>query len=118
MPEALTYRRLIAKVSLTRCCNFHFVPKKVEVFAIGCAKCRLLEVATATAIEELGMDTEVTKLQDTEEMRNRGVMHQPALFIDGELKSSGRVPSVEEIKRFLMEQEGEPKVEEKKNDRG
>jgi small redox-active disulfide protein 2 len=86
------------------------VPKKVEVFAIGCAKCRLLEVATASAIEELGMDAEVTKLQDTEEMRNRGVMHQPALFIDGELKSSGRVPSVEEIKRMLMEQDGEPKV--------
>lgn len=85
------------------------VPKKVEVFAIGCAKCRLLEVATATAIQELGMDTEVTKLQDTEEMRNRGVMHQPALFVDGKLMSSGRVPSVEEIKRMLTEAEGGPK---------
>ena len=93
------------------------MPKKVEVFAVGCAKCKLLEVATTTAIEELGMgDTEVTKLQDTGEMRERGVMQQPALFIDGVLKSSGRVPSVEEIKRFLMEQEGEPKEEENKEE--
>jgi len=46
-------------------------------------------------------------VQDTEEMRKRGVMHQPALFIDGKLRASGRVPSVEEIKLMLMEQDSE-----------
>jgi small redox-active disulfide protein 2 len=84
------------------------MPKKVEVFAIGCAKCRLMEVAVATAIDELKMDAQVEKVQDTFQMRERGVQSQPALFIDGKLKAAGRVPSVEEIKRMLTdgEQEG------------
>lgn len=81
------------------------MPKKVEVFAIGCAKCRLMEVAATAAIEELGMDAEVEKVSDTVEMRERGVQSQPALFIDGKLKAAGRVPSVEEIKRMLTEGE-------------
>ena len=80
------------------------MPKKVEVFAIGCSKCRLMEVATATAIDELGMDIHVEKVQDTLQMRERGVQSQPALFIDGKLKAAGRVPSVEEIKKMLTEE--------------
>lgn len=79
--------------------------RKVEVFAVGCAKCRLMEVAAHTAIEESGVDAELEKLQDTEVMRQRGVMVQPALFIDGRLRAAGRVPSVEEIKRMLGEED-------------
>ncbi len=81
------------------------MPKKVEVFALGCQKCRLMEVAATAAVEESGADADIVKVQDTQEMRERGVQKQPALFIDGVLKAEGRVPSVEEIKRFLMEEE-------------
>ena len=81
--------------------------KKVEVFALGCSKCRLLEVATAAALEELGMEAEVDKIQDPMAMRERGVLSQPALFIDGKLKVAGRVPSVEEIKKMLIESTAE-----------
>ena len=81
------------------------MPKKVEVFALGCQKCRLMEVAATAAVEESGSDATVEKVQDTMEMRERGVTKQPALFIDGVLKAEGRVPSIEEIKRFLMEDE-------------
>ena len=77
--------------------------KKVEVFALGCAKCRLIEVAATTAVEELGIDAEIEKVSDTMEMRERGVQSQPALFIDGKLRSAGRVPSVDEIKKMLTE---------------
>lgn len=80
------------------------MPKKVEVFALGCSKCRLMEVAAATAIEELGIDAELEKVQDTIAMRERGVQSQPALFIDGKLKVAGRVPSVDEIKKMLEEE--------------
>ncbi len=83
------------------------MPKKVEVFALGCSKCRLMEVAATTAIEELGIDAEVEKVQDTMDMRERGVQSQPALFIDGKLKAAGRVPSVEEIKQMLKEEDKE-----------
>jgi small redox-active disulfide protein 2 len=81
------------------------MPKKVEVFALGCGKCRLMEVAVATAIEETGIDAQLVKIQDTFEMRERGVQSQPALFIEGKLKAVGRVPSVEEIKMMLTEEE-------------
>ena len=81
------------------------MPKKVEVFAIGCARCRLMEVAVATAIEEMGIDAQIEKVQDTLEMRERGVQSQPALFINGKLKAAGRVPSVEEIKKMLIGEE-------------
>ncbi len=81
------------------------MPKKVEVFALGCSKCRLLEVVVATAIKETGSDAQLEKIQNTFEMRERGVQSQPALFIDGKLKAVGWVPSVEEIKRMLINED-------------
>ena len=44
-------------------------------------------------------------MQDTLEMRERGVLSQLAIFIDGKLKVAGRVPSVEEIKKMLTDEE-------------
>ncbi|HVO77841.1 MAG TPA: thioredoxin family protein [Methanomassiliicoccales archaeon] len=79
------------------------MPKKVEVIALSCQKCRQIEVVATAAIEESGADAEVTKIQDSEEMRKRGVERQPALFIDGELISEGRLPTVEEIKALLTQ---------------
>ncbi len=75
--------------------------RKIEVFALGCSKCRLIEVATHAAVEELGIDAEISKVQDPIAMRERGVLGQPALFIDGQLRAAGRVPSVDEIKEML-----------------
>ncbi len=75
--------------------------RKIEVFALGCSKCRLMEVATHAAVEELGIDADIKKVQDPIAMRERGVQGQPALFIDGQLRAAGRVPSVEEIKEML-----------------
>ncbi|MGD1061499.1 MAG: thioredoxin family protein [Methanomassiliicoccales archaeon] len=79
------------------------MPKKVEVFALNCQKCRQIEVVATAAVEESGADAEINKIQDPEEMKRRGVERQPALFIDGELISEGRLPSVEEIKALLMQ---------------
>jgi small redox-active disulfide protein 2 len=79
---------------------------KIEVFAVGCAKCRLIEVATHAALEELGLSTEVDKLQDPSEAQRRGVMSQPALFINGKLIVQGRVPSVDELKEMINRERG------------
>jgi small redox-active disulfide protein 2 len=79
---------------------------KIEVFSVGCAKCRLIEVATHAALEELGLNTEVDKLQDTGEAQRRGVMSQPALFINGKLIVQGRVPSVSELKEIINRERG------------
>jgi len=79
---------------------------KIEVFSVGCSKCRLIEVATHAALEELGLNVDVDKLQDPMEAQRRGVMTQPALFIDDKLVVQGRVPSVDEIKGMINQARG------------
>ena len=82
------------------------MPLKIEVFALGCAKCRLIEVAVHAALEEMGLNIDVDKLQDTEEAKRRGVMSQPVLFINGKLMVQGRVPSIDEIKEMIDRSRG------------
>jgi small redox-active disulfide protein 2 len=75
---------------------------KIEVLVIGCAKCKRLERNVEQALKELGLDIEVITITDIEEMKKRGVMRVPVLFIDGEVKSVASAPGVEEIKAMIM----------------
>jgi small redox-active disulfide protein 2 len=74
---------------------------KIEVYVIGCAKCKRLERNLEQALRELGLDNEIVRLEDIEEIKRRGVMRAPVLFIDGEVKSVGVVPGVEDLKAML-----------------
>jgi small redox-active disulfide protein 2 len=75
--------------------------KKLHVLGTGCAKCdHLLEVATR-ASEELALDYEIEKVTDFMRFADFGVMITPALVVDGEVKVSGRVPPIEEMKTLL-----------------
>jgi small redox-active disulfide protein 2 len=74
---------------------------KIEVYVIGCAKCKRLERNLEQALLELGLDNEIVRLEDIEEIKRRGVMRAPVLFIDGEVKSVGMVPGVEDLKAML-----------------
>jgi small redox-active disulfide protein 2 len=77
-------------------------PVKVEVFAVSCAKCKRAEQVVITAVAELpDIDVEVEKKQDLFELRERGVMANPAVIIDGEIVSQGRIPSIVEIKELI-----------------
>jgi small redox-active disulfide protein 2 len=70
---------------------------KIEVLGSGCKNCNALEAATAQALDRLGVDQEVTKVTDYGQIAAYGVMSTPALAIDGDVKTTGRVPSVDEI---------------------
>ena len=77
-------------------------PVKVEVFAILCAKCKRMEIAVHTAMDELpDVPVELERKTDVFELKQRGVMTNPALIIDGEIVAQGNVPSVEEIKEMI-----------------
>ncbi len=76
---------------------------KIEVLVIGCAKCKRLERNVEQALKELGLDIEIITITDIEEMKKRGVMRVPVLFIDGEVKSVGSAPGVDEIKAMIMQ---------------
>jgi small redox-active disulfide protein 2 len=76
---------------------------RIEVFGSGCAKCKRLEKNVNKAVSKTDIDAQVVKVQDIQEITDRGVMITPALFIDGEPKAMGRVPSVDEIVEMLKE---------------
>ncbi|MEN8113911.1 MAG: thioredoxin family protein [Actinomycetota bacterium] len=73
----------------------------VQVLGPGCKNCNALETATADALERLGIDQPITKITDYGQIASFGVMSTPALAIDGEVKTTGRVPTVDEIARII-----------------
>ncbi|MUM77457.1 thioredoxin family protein [Pseudodesulfovibrio sp. F-1] len=75
--------------------------KKIVVLGPGCPKCEKLMNDVETAAKELGIEYELTKIGDINEMMQYGVMTTPALVVDGEVKVVGRVPSVEELKKMI-----------------
>ncbi len=74
---------------------------KIEVLGTGCAKCRNLYDNAKKALEESGMSAELVKVEDIPSIMKYGVMSTPALVIDGQVKFSGKVASVAEIKGML-----------------
>jgi len=76
---------------------------KIEVFGVGCPKCKKTEENAKKAVEELGIDAEVVHIYDQVEILKRGITDSPALAIDGEVKIANRVPEVDEIKKLLTD---------------
>lgn len=74
---------------------------KIEILGTGCPTCKLVEANVNKAIEETGKKCEIIKVTDIAKIVEYGVMSTPAIVIDGEVKSYGKVSSVEEIKKWL-----------------
>jgi len=74
---------------------------KIEVLGSGCARCKRQAQVAERVVKELGIEAEIVKVENISEIIDRGVMMTPALFIDGKLRSSGRIVEVEELKRML-----------------
>jgi small redox-active disulfide protein 2 len=74
---------------------------KIEVLGTGCPKCEKTMAHAKQAVEELGLEAEVVKVYDFQEITAQGVLITPALAVDGQVKLSGKIPSVEEIKGLL-----------------
>jgi len=75
---------------------------KIEILGTGCPKCKMLYENANKAIAETGIKAEVIKIEDMEHIIECGVMITPAIVINGEIKSSGKVLSPEEIKQWLI----------------
>jgi glutaredoxin len=76
---------------------------KIEILVIGCAKCKRLERNLEQALKEMNLDIPIITITDIEEMKNRGFMRVPVLFINGEVKALGMVPGVDELKVMLRD---------------
>jgi len=76
---------------------------KIEILGSGCAKCKSVEKLVRNIVEELGIQAEVVKVEDLQDIINRGIMMTPAVFIDGEAIIVGRLPSSDELRKLLKE---------------
>lgn len=74
---------------------------KIEILGTGCMKCKRLAKNVENAVAELGITADIQKVEDITAIMDRGVMLTPALIVDGELKISGRVADVKELKEIL-----------------
>jgi small redox-active disulfide protein 2 len=75
--------------------------KKIQILGTGCSKCIKLEEISRKAADELGIKYEVEKVKDIKKIMEFGVMATPALVVDGEVKVAGRVPSIEDVKKYI-----------------
>jgi small redox-active disulfide protein 2 len=75
--------------------------KTIQILGTGCAKCKKLAENAEAAAKQLGLEHDLVKITDINEIMKYGVMMTPALAIDGDVKSVGKALSVDEIKAFL-----------------
>ncbi|XMB86306.1 thioredoxin family protein [Mycoplasmatota bacterium WC44] len=73
----------------------------VKVLGSGCASCERLMDNAKQAVEELGIEATFEKVSDAIEIAKSGVMKTPGLIVDGKVLFSGRVPTVETIKKYI-----------------
>ena len=74
---------------------------KIQILGTGCPKCKKLAENAETAAKTLGVEYELVKVTDINEIVQMGAMMTPGLAIDGQLKSSGKLLSPDEITAFL-----------------
>jgi small redox-active disulfide protein 2 len=74
---------------------------KIEILGTGCKKCNDLEAVTKQAIANIGGFHSVEKVDDVMKIMNYGVMSTPALVIDGVVKSTGKVLSVDDVLELM-----------------
>ncbi len=75
--------------------------KKLQILGTGCPKCKKLTENTEAAAEALGLEYEIEKVTDINEIMKMGVMMTPALAVDGEIKVTGKAPDADAIKDML-----------------
>jgi small redox-active disulfide protein 2 len=69
----------------------------IKVLGPGCPKCRQTEKVVKEAVEEAGVDAQIEKITDTMEIAGYGVFGTPAVVVDGEVKSVGKIPKKQDV---------------------
>ena len=75
---------------------------KIQILGTGCPKCKQLAENADAAAKEIGIEYELEKVTQINDIMTFGVMVTPALAIDGQVKSTGKVLSTNEIKSMIQ----------------
>jgi small redox-active disulfide protein 2 len=76
--------------------------KKIQILGTGCPKCKQLTANAESTVKALGIEATIEKVEKIQDILKFGVMTTPALVVDGQVKSAGKVLSSDEIKKFLV----------------
>ena len=74
----------------------------IKILGTGCAKCNQVERTTKEVVKELGVEATVEELKDIKKIMEYNVLITPGLVINGEVVSSGHVPSKADITKFII----------------
>ncbi|UCF82540.1 MAG: TM0996/MTH895 family glutaredoxin-like protein [Desulfobacteraceae bacterium] len=74
---------------------------EIKVLGPGCPRCQQTEKNVKEVVAEAGVEAEVKKVTDTMEISTYGVFGTPAVIVDGEVKSVGKIPTKDEIKTWI-----------------
>ena len=74
---------------------------KIAILGTGCPKCKQTAEVVRHAVEQAGIDATIYKVEDIQEIMKFRVMTTPAVAVDGQVRISGKVPTVDEVKALL-----------------
>jgi len=74
---------------------------KIIVYGTGCSKCKAVEKAVKNAVDKLGANAEIIKIEELDKIMEAGILSTPALSIDNEIKVTGRIPTSSEIEKWI-----------------
>ncbi len=74
----------------------------IKILGPGCARCKSTLEVVKKAVDQSGIQAEITKIEDLEGMMKYNILSTPAVVINEQVKISGRVPTVDEIKKLLI----------------
>lgn len=77
---------------------------EIKIFGPGCARCVAVEKMVKEVLEETKTEATVTKVKDVKEYAKYGIFSTPAVMVNGKLKSLGKIPTKEDIARWLKEE--------------
>jgi small redox-active disulfide protein 2 len=77
---------------------------EIKILGTGCPRCNEVEKRTINALAELNVAADVQKVKNISAIAEYGILGTPGLIINGKIKSSGRIPTLEEIKTWIQEE--------------
>ena len=78
---------------------------EIKILGPGCPRCHEVERRTINALAELNLAADVQKISDIKKIMEYSIIGTPGLVINGKVKCSGRIPSQEEIKNWIQEEQ-------------
>lgn len=88
--------------SLEKAIDLQKTGARIKVLGSGCQKCMTLEKNTKEALQQLGKEKSIEHVSDFSTIATYGVMSTPALVVDGQVVTFGKVLSCDEIKDILL----------------